>query len=65
MHDQPLISQVPLGVGPFFAASDFVKDWRAATMRPLQTSVEVDVQYTLGYSPGRYPARGTTPGIDK
>jgi hypothetical protein len=65
MHDQPLISAVPLGMGPFFVASDFVKDWTATTMRPLETSVEVDLEYVLGYPPGRYPARGTSPGIDE
>lgn len=65
MHDQPLISTVPLGVGPFFVASDFMHDWNATTMRPLETTLEIDAEYVQGFPPARYPSRGTTKGIDQ
>jgi hypothetical protein len=64
MLSQPLISMVPAGMGPFFVLSDFDKAWDCATIKPLQTELEVDVAYVLGYAAGRYPASGHYPGID-
>jgi Acetoacetate decarboxylase (ADC) len=65
MLDQPLIAQVPAGMGPFFALSDFDKDWDVATLRPLETSLDVDVEYVAGYPGGRYPSSDWSPGIDE
>jgi hypothetical protein len=65
MHDQPLISQVPLGLGPFFVVSDFVKDWSAAVIRPLEGEVTVDREYVLGYPAGRYPLAGRSLGPER
>lgn len=62
---QPIISLVPAALGPFFILSDFDKNWDAATVRPLQTAVEVDVEYVPGYQGGRYPASDWSPGIDQ
>jgi hypothetical protein len=64
MLSQPLISMVPLSMGPFFTLSDFDKAWDVATVRPIQTGLEVDVEYVLGFAGGRYPASGLSPGID-
>jgi len=65
MLDQPLISMVPATLGPFFILSDFDKNWDVATVRPMQTAVEVDVEFVTGYPTGRYPASGWSPGIDE
>jgi hypothetical protein len=65
MLSQPLISMVPLSFGPFFILSDFDKQWEVATVRPLATSLEVDVEYVPGYPAGRYPASGWSTGIDE
>lgn len=65
MLTQPIISQVPAAMGPFFILSDFDKDWDRATVRPLRTVVEVDLEYVPGYSAGRYPAGDWAPGIDQ
>jgi hypothetical protein len=65
MLNQPFISMLPAGIGPFFVLSDFDRNWDVATMRPLRTAVEVDVEYVQGYAAGRYPAKGWSPGIDQ
>jgi hypothetical protein len=64
MLTQPIISMLPAAMGPFFILSDFDKAWEVATIRPLETSLEVDVEYVPGYAGGRYPASGYSPGID-
>jgi hypothetical protein len=64
MLTQPIISKVPAGAGLFFVLSDFDKDWETATVRPLETRVDVDVEYVPGYKAGRYPASKWAPGID-
>jgi hypothetical protein len=65
MVSQPFISMVPASLGPFFILSDFDKDWDTATVRPLKTALEVNVEYVPGYPGGRYPASGLSPGIDR
>jgi Acetoacetate decarboxylase (ADC) len=64
MLSQPIISMVPLAMGPFFILSDFDKAWDVATVRPLHTALEVDVEYVPGYAGGRYPMSDWSPGID-
>jgi hypothetical protein len=64
MLSQPIISMVPFAMGPFFILSDFDKAWEVATLRPIETSLEVDVEYVPGFSGGRYPASDWSPGID-
>jgi hypothetical protein len=61
---QPLIGLMPFSLGPFFAVADFPKKWDVATVRPLETITEVHTDYVPGFSAGRYPKRGTAPGID-
>lgn len=65
MLSQPIISMMPASLGPFFILSDFDKKWDVATVRPLRTALEVDVEYVPGYAGGRYPAQGWSPGIDE
>jgi len=65
MLTQPIISMLPAAMGPFFILSDFDKDWQTATVRPLETILEVDVEYVPGYSGGRYPGTGYSKGIDE
>jgi len=64
MLTQPIISMLPIGMGPFFVLSDFDKDWDVAIVRPLQTKVEVDVEYVSGYRAAVYPVSEWSPGID-
>jgi hypothetical protein len=64
MLNQPLISMVPYSVGPFFVLSDFDKIWEFATLRPLHTSLEVDLEFVPGFQAGRYPQADFSRGID-
>lgn len=64
MLTQPIISKVPAGAELYFVLSDFDKEWETATVRPLETCVDVNVEYVLGYRAGRYPASRWSPGID-
>lgn len=61
---QPLISMVPLSLGPFFVVAGFPKKWDVATVRPLKTVTDVFTDYVVGLSSGRYPATGRSKGID-
>ena len=61
---QPLISLVPLAMGPFLALAGFPKRWDVAMLRPLETVTEVFTDYLIGLSPGRYPPTGRSAGID-
>lgn len=40
MLDHPLVSQMPLGMGPF-VVSDFMRQWDRATVRPIETTMTV------------------------
>ncbi|MFO0756797.1 MAG: acetoacetate decarboxylase family protein [Byssovorax sp.] len=61
---QPLVSQVPAAVGPFFAFSDFHRDVEGGEIRPLATVVQIDEQFLPGLPCGRFPAEMQAPGID-
>jgi hypothetical protein len=65
MLNQPLISRSPASFGPFFTLADFDRNWEVATLRPIETALEVDVEFVPGYPAGRYPASGWSPGIDQ
>jgi hypothetical protein len=62
---QPMISMLPAALGPFFFLSNFDKDWERATVRPLRTALEVDVEYVPSFTGGRYPNEGRSSGIDE
>jgi hypothetical protein len=61
---QPVISQVPAAIGPWFVASNFDKKWDCATLRPLSTVVHVTQAIVPGLPCGRFPVHGHAPGID-
>lgn len=65
MLDQPLISMFPATLGPFFLLSDFDRNWDVAAIKPMETVLEVDIEFVPGYRAGRYPASGWSPGIHK
>ena len=54
MHDQPIVSLLPLGVGPFFACSSFDKDWFSGTIRPLETTMRIEQAYVPGLDTGSF-----------
>ena len=61
---QPLVSQLPLALGPFFACSDFDRQVEDGEMRALTTVVEIEEQFVQGLPCGRFPAGERAPGID-
>ena len=61
---QPVISLLPLAIGPFFALAGFPKHWEVATLRPLATVTEVFTDCLTGLSSGPYPPSGRSDGID-
>ena len=65
MMSQTQIMSVPLGVGPWFAYSNFDKKWDDATLRPLSTSVHVQRAFVEGLPCGTFPSAGRAPGIDE
>lgn len=62
--EQPLISMVPAGMGPFFVVSNFERYWSAAKLKPLQATLKVDYDFVTGCPPGQYPSEGVPKGID-
>lgn len=62
---QPLVTQVPLAVGPWFAASMFDKKWSTAELQPLSTVVRIHQAFVPGLPCGRFPAEGCAAGIDQ
>jgi hypothetical protein len=61
---QPLVSMVPVGLGPFFVIAGFPKKWDVARVRPLRAVIDVSTEYVAGLSSARYPSAGQSPGID-
>ena len=54
MLSQTLISLSPAGVGPFFALTDFNRDWSHAAVRRLKAVMDVDPCYVRGFEGGRF-----------
>lgn len=65
MLNQPIVSQVPAAMGPYFVWSDFDKQWSTAGLRPLSTVVTISEEFVPGLHCGRYPVEGRTEGIDQ
>lgn len=63
--DQPLVSQVPLGMGPYFVGSRFDRDWSTARMRGISTTTYIAQEFVLGLPPMTYPCHGRAPGINE
>jgi hypothetical protein len=64
MLAQPLVSQMPVGMGPLFVVADFNKRWDLATLQPTATTVRVDNEIVPGFGAAHYPSEGRSPGID-
>ena len=64
MHDQPLLSTLPLGMGPLPVCSSFDKNWDAGTIAPLETVARIGDALVPGLHVGRVPASGFSTGID-
>lgn len=64
MLNQPLVSQMPVALGPVSVVADFDKHWPSATLRPLHTAVTVQQAFVQGFGRGRFPATGLSEGID-
>jgi hypothetical protein len=56
--NQPIVSMLPAALGPFFVCSNFDKDWSRATLRPLETVMEIHEAYIPGLETGTSPASG-------
>jgi hypothetical protein len=56
MLSQPLITQFPAAIGPFFVLTDFDRRWNLAKVRPLRTVLEVDPSYMSGFDGGCFVA---------
>jgi hypothetical protein len=65
MLSQPIVTMLPASAGPFFALTDFTRNWSAAMVRPLGTKLQVEPDYARGFYGGRYPGAGWSPGIDE
>ncbi len=63
MLAQSVVSQMPAALGPIFVLSQFNKDWRQATLRPLRTSVRIEAEFLPGLGATTLPADGRAPGI--
>jgi hypothetical protein len=63
--NQPLITQLPMAMGPYFAGSWFQKNWRTAAIRPLRTVMTISREFVQGVPYGRYPAEGWSEGLDQ
>jgi hypothetical protein len=64
MLDQPLISLMPVSLGPVAVVADFDKYWPGATVQPLHTAVSVQQELVPHFGAARFPAQGRSPGID-
>ncbi len=62
--EQPMLAEMPLGMGPIAVCSRFDKHWPTVTMRPLSTAVRIDQAFIPGLPCGRFPGQGMSPGID-
>jgi hypothetical protein len=60
---QPIISLMPIAMGPFFALSNFDKDWSRAELRSTRARMHVDQAYVPGLPTGSYPRGGPSKGI--
>jgi hypothetical protein len=63
--DQPLVSQVPLGVGPYFVGSRFQRYWATASMRGISTITYIAQEFVPGLPTMRYPHQGRAAGINE
>lgn len=58
MLSQPLISFSPVVQGTVPTLTDFGRNWNLATVRPIQSVLEIDRSYMQGFEGGRYVLSG-------
>jgi hypothetical protein len=58
MLSQPLITMLPAATGPFRALTDFHRNWAVASLRPLDTVLEIAAPCLPNLDAGRYPSCG-------
>jgi hypothetical protein len=63
--DQPIVSLLPFGVGPFLVQSRFEKNWSLTRLAPLSTVLTIGKPFVPKLSIQRHPATGRMDGIDK
>lgn len=59
--NQPIISMMPVAMGPFFVVCHFDKDWSRADLRSIETCMHIDRAYVPGLPTGSFQA----PGLDQ
>lgn len=60
---QPMITMLPMGLGPVFVCSDFARLWHAARVRPLRSVLKISRAYLPALPTGRFPKEGTSASI--
>jgi hypothetical protein len=55
---QPMVSQLPVGAGPWFACSNFERGLSVGELRPLSTSVHITREFVHGLPCGSFRAEG-------
>jgi hypothetical protein len=58
MLTQPLISLLPAALGPFFKLTDFDRNWNLATIRQIDTVLDIDPFYLPGFEGGHFATSG-------
>ncbi len=61
----PLVTRLPLGVGPLCVLSDYDKKWDITRVRPLHTALDLVDPPLRGVPRGRFPESGWAPGFDR
>ncbi|WP_338082193.1 hypothetical protein [Enhygromyxa salina] len=60
---QPMLTMLPLGMGPVFVCSDFARRWSQARVQPLRSSLKIYRSYLTALPTGRFPRSGWSPSI--
>jgi hypothetical protein len=62
--DQPMLTSLPAGMGPWLVCSNFQKIWQTAELEPLETRVTVHREYVQGVPTGAFPSKTRhSPGL--
>jgi Acetoacetate decarboxylase (ADC) len=58
LMQQPLITEQPMSIGPFFSCSDFRRNLKKAQIRPVSTKTLVRSKFLEGLEPSEYQSYG-------
>jgi hypothetical protein len=64
IQEQPLVTHLPLGIGPLCVISDYHKKWESTQVRPLRVVLDLVNPPLSGIPRGRFPVQGWTPGFE-